>query len=47
MTEWKPIAFRQRGGPKMRREDDVKRDLKVAKIYLICHWEKLAEVRGE
>jgi hypothetical protein len=34
---WKSIAFRQRGNPKMRWKDDVKRNLKVIKIY---HWKK-------
>jgi hypothetical protein len=47
MTEWKPIAFRQGGGPKMRRKDDVKHDLNFVKIYHIYHWEKLAKVRNE
>jgi hypothetical protein len=47
MMERKPIAFRQRGGPKMMREYDVKRDLKVEKICHIYHWEKLAKVRNE
>ena len=47
MTEWKTIGFRQRGGPKMRREDDVKRDLNIVKIYHIHLWEKLAKIRNE
>jgi hypothetical protein len=43
MTGRKPTAFRRRGGggPKMRREDDVKRDLRVVKICRICQWEKV------
>jgi hypothetical protein len=31
----------------MMREDSVKRDIKVVKIYHICHWEQLAKVRNE
>ena len=41
MRERTPTAFRQRGGPKMGREDDVKRDLRVVKIYHMYHWGKL------
>jgi hypothetical protein len=33
ITEWKPIAFRPRGRPKIKWEDDVKKDLKVMKSY--------------
>jgi hypothetical protein len=44
ITEWKSTAFRPRGRPKMKREDDVKQDLKVMKIY---RWKKQAKSRKE
>jgi hypothetical protein len=44
ITEWKPITCRQRGRPKMRREGEVKHDLKVMKIY---HWKKRAKSMNE
>ena len=44
MTEWKPITFRRREGPKMRKQDDVKHDLKVVRTY---HWKKQAKTRKE
>jgi hypothetical protein len=44
MMEWKPITFRPREGPKMRKQDDVKHDLKVVRTY---HWEKQAKTRKE
>jgi hypothetical protein len=44
ITEWKPIAVRPRGRPKLKWEDDVKQVSKVMKIYL---WEKQAKSRNE
>jgi hypothetical protein len=35
ITEWKSIAFRPRGRPKIVWKDELKQDLKVTKIY---HW---------
>ena len=35
--EFKSIALRPRGRPKMRWEDDIQQELKVMKI---CHWKK-------
>jgi hypothetical protein len=42
--EWKHKAFRSRGRLKMKREDDVKHDLKVMEVWL---WKKQAEIRNE
>jgi hypothetical protein len=39
ITKWKPIAFRLRGRPKMKWEDDVKQDLK-------CYEDLLLEKEG-
>lgn len=37
ITGWKSIAFRQRGRPKMRWQDDIQHNLKVMKID---HWKR-------
>jgi hypothetical protein len=44
IIEWKPIALRPKGRPKMKWEGDVKHNLKVTEIY---HWKKHATNRNE
>ena len=41
-VKWKPAAFRTRGSPILKWENDTNRGLKVTKI---CHWKKQAKSR--
>ena len=43
-TEWKSVAFKQRGRPKIKKEEQVKRE---SKVTTICHWKMQAKSRNE
>jgi len=43
-TEWKPVVLKPRGRPKIRKEDEVKREVKV---LTICHWKMQDKTRNE
>jgi hypothetical protein len=44
ITNWKPIAPRHIGRPKLRWEEDVRKDLKAMKVQ---NWKKLAQDRNK
>ena len=43
-TELKPVGFKPRGRPEIRKEAEIKRELKV---MTICHWKMQDKTRNE